>query len=210
MSIVVSLGGSFIFENVEGLKELRDLVKDIDQTSIIITGGGRLARDHIDFAKGLGLNEEDLHSVGISVTSTNALMISRLLDGFLYTGDPRTMPKEKLVVSGGYKPGWTTDTCAAYAAEACRAEVIFNISRENGVYDKDPRTNKDAKLLKKLTFHKLMDLTAGERKPGMNFIFDPQAARICEAAGIQIVVTNHVSDILAYKKGKELFGSIIF
>ena len=63
--------------------------------------------------------------------------------------------------------------------------------------------------MKTLDFKELYKLTKGERKPGMNFIFDPRAAKICEDNGIKVVVTDKLEDITSYMKGGELSGSLI-
>ncbi len=209
MTIVISLGGSFLFENPEKINELNRVIHHSNQNFIIICGGGRLAREYIKFASLFKLKPEDMHLVGIKSTIINALIVNKVLGGELYEGDPRKIKDKKLVVTGGFEVGWTTDICAAYAAVASKSKAIFNLSKEEGVYDKDPSKFDDAKLLKTLSFETLYKINRGRRVPGMNFIFDPQAGVICKNNGIKVIVTNKISDIARFIKCKEFSGTLI-
>ncbi len=209
MAIVISLGGSFLFESPEKVRALNKVIRNSDENFIIICGGGRLAREYIKFASLFKLKSEDLHLVGIKSTLLNALIVNKVLGGELYEGDPRLIKTKRLIVTGGFEIGWTTDICAAYAAIASKAKAIFNLSKEEGVYDKDPNKFDDAKLLKTLSFETLYKINRGKRTPGMNFIFDPQAGAICKKNGIKVIVTNKISDIASYIHGKEFSGTLI-
>jgi uridylate kinase len=210
MTSVISLGGSFLFDRPLETSNVFKEIKKIDEKFIVITGGGPIARDYIEFAKKFKLKEKDLHSVGIKCTHTNAFVIAKAFNAEYTTADPRKIKaNKKITLTGGYLAGWTTDTCAAYAAVSTHSKVIFNLSKEKGVYDKDPRKFKDVNLLKKITFKKLYTLTRGKRIPGMNFIFDPLAAEICMKNGIEVVVTSDVNDIRRYLAHKEINGTVI-
>ncbi len=209
MKVILSLGGSFIYNKTNELKKLKDLVQNKENSFIIICGGGKLAREWINFGKLLGLKEEVLHNIGIKATQLNAFIISEYLGGTHFEGDPHSLSSERIVVGGGFKPGDTTDNDAAYAAIAVGAKVVFNMSKEDGVYDRDPEKFLNAKLIKKMTFNRLYGLTGSARMPGMNFIFDPEAAKLCEKRGIDVIVTSEFSDIKKYFKGQKLAGTII-
>lgn len=209
MTIVVSLGGSFLFGNHKRITDLNRVIHKSSDDFIVVCGGGTLAREYIKFASSLGLKSDDLHMVGIKSTLLNALIVSKVLNGELYEGDPRKIKAGKLVVTGGFEVGWTTDVCAAYAALASNSKVLFNLSKEAGVYDKDPNKFSDAKQLKTLSFETLYKINHGRRTPGMNFIFDPQAGMVCKKNGIKVVVTNKIEDITYFIKGKEFSGTLI-
>lgn len=208
---IVSLGGSFLFSHSDALPLLKKELMNIRGFNfVIIVGGGKLARSYIDFARRLGLKENALHSIGIMGTSINAFMISKYFNSILYYGDPRLMKfKDKITVSGGFKPGWTTDVCSAYASVSSGSKIIFNISRENGVYTKDPKAFKTAKLIKSINASKLIAMTTHKRTAGANYIFDPMASSICMTNGIRVVVTNSVLDIQRYLNGLEVKGTVI-
>ena len=210
MAAVISLGGSFLFDKKKDTSLLFKELKGIKEKSLVITGGGPIAREYIGFAKDFNLNEKDLHTVGIKCTHLNAWIMSKAFETDYTDKDPRKIKiNGKITLTGGYLPGWTTDTCAAYAAVSTHSNVIFNMSEETGVYDKDPRKFENVRLLKEITFEKLYTLTKGKRVPGMNFIFDPLAARICKKHGIKVVVTSDIEDIKRYLENREINGTII-
>ncbi len=209
MSVVISLGGSFMFDRPAEVKKIRTILSGLNERAVVITGGGKIARDYIALGKIFGLKESDLHQIGIYSTRINAYIISRILGGNFSEENPQKLePKSKITLMGGYKPGWTTDTCTAYAAVSTKAKVIFNLSKEKGVYTKDPKLP-GAEFIKTLEFRDLYSFTKGERKPGMNFIFDPQAAKICQKHGIEVVVTKDVADIGRYIRGVDISGTLI-
>jgi uridylate kinase len=210
MSIVISLGGSFIFDKKRDTSLLFNKLKKLNEKFLVITGGGPIAREYIDFSKEFNLNEKELHTVGIKCTHINAWVMSKAFKTDYTDEDPRKIKiNKKITLTGGYLPGWTTDTCSAYAAVSTHSNVIFNMSKETGVYDKDPRKFKDVKLLKNVSFEKLYTLTRGKRVPGMNFIFDPLAAKICKKNNITVIVTNDIEDIKRYLENKEINGTIV-
>ncbi|MCL4362000.1 MAG: hypothetical protein OH338_05200 [Candidatus Parvarchaeota archaeon] len=210
MSIVISLGGSFLFDKKKDTSLLFNELKKLNEKFLVITGGGPIAREYIDFSKEFNLSEKELHTVGIKCTHINAWVMSKAFNADYTDTDPRKIKvNKKITLTGGYLPGWTTDTCAAYAAVSTHSKVIFNMSKETGVYDKDPRKFKDVKLLKQINFERLYTLTKGKRVPGMNFIFDPLAAKICKRNGIAVVVTNDIADIKRYLENREINGTII-
>ncbi|MGC8537764.1 MAG: hypothetical protein ACP5MZ_02145 [Candidatus Micrarchaeia archaeon] len=208
--VVISLGGSFIFANMNKVKRLKTLLERRHLNAVLVTGGGRLAREYIDFARRMGLHGDKLHNIGIKSTMLNAFIMAEYFKCRYYAGDPRNIGRvTTTLATGGYKPGWTTDVCAAYACISTGAKVLFNISKERGVFDKDPSRFKNAKILHDMPFSDLYKLTKGRRKPGMNYIFDPMAARICEKYGIDVVVTNSIDDISKYLIGQKIVGTTI-
>ena len=60
-----------------------------------------------------------------------------------------------------------------------------------------------------LGFDDLYKLTRSSRRPGMNYIFDPMAARIFERHGVEVIVTNSISDISKYMDNKRIGGTVI-
>ena len=174
-----------------------------------MVGGGAVSRNHIKFARRFGLSDNDLHEVGIKATLLNAFIISRAVGADFYEGDPRLLKPTRNIVTGGFKEGWTTDICAAYAAVAVKSDVLFNLSKEDGVYNKDPSKYANAKKLDFLSFERLYNLAKGERKPGMNFIFDPEATLICQKNKISIVVTSNILDIEAFLEGGKISGTLV-
>lgn len=198
-----------MYSKPEIVIEIGKFARGSKERIVVVVGGGKSARLLVSLGKLLGLKDRDLHEIGISATLMNALLVSKAIGGTFYKGDPRKLPHKKLLVIGGFKPGWTTDVCAAYACVSSGANVLFNLSKERGVYDKDPEKFTSAKLLNKLSFKRLYTLTRGGRRPGMNYIFDPLAARICVSSDIKVIVTNRFRDVSVYLSGRSVNGSLI-
>jgi uridylate kinase len=210
MVIIISLGGSFLTKYHSKIAALARLIHNSREKFVIVCGGGEISRAYIKFAASTGLKTLDQHIAGLKATQLNAEVIAKALGGRFYDKDPaKIKPKAKITVLGGFRPGWTTDVSAAYAAVACGSKTLFNLSKENGVYDKDPNKFNDAKLLKSISFENFFKLTVNRRKPGMNFIFDPQACTLCREHGIKVLVTSKIDDIVTYLEGKPISGTLI-
>ena len=73
-----------------------------------------------------------------------------------------------VIIAGGTgNPYFTTDTAAALRATELNAEVLIKGTKVDGIYDKDPVVNSDAKRYKSISFNevllknlRVMDLTA--------------------------------------------------
>ena len=62
---------------------------------------------------------------------------------------------EKRIVifaAGTGNPFFTTDTAAALRASEMRCDILFKATKVDGIYDKDPKINKNAKKLYDLNY----------------------------------------------------------
>ena len=154
----------------------------------IVIGAGNIARGAI-FEKS-GINRVSGDYMGMLGTvincialkealvslGTKAVVLSAVDVTFVETYTPELADKylkEKTVVlfgAGTGKPFFTTDTCATLRAieTNCNAILIAK-NGVDGIYNDDPRVNKDAKMYKEITCSeiieknlKVMDLTAVE------------------------------------------------
>ena len=84
-----------------------------------------------------------------------------------------------VIFAGGTgNPYFTTDSCATLRALEVKADAILMAKNGvDGVYDKDPRKHPDAKMIKKLSFHQLiqkklnvLDLTAAAMLEGKDIV----------------------------------------
>jgi len=199
--IVLSLGGSLIFPekvDVEFLQAFRALIlRYVGQSEFyIVTGGGRLARDGQAAAKSVTeISVENLDWLGIAATRFNAEMVRSIFGGEANSEiifDPNILPTEKkrVYVGGGWRPGWSSDYAAVLLAKTAGAKTLLNLSNIDYVYDKDPRTNPDAKPIEKMSWAYMKAIVGGEWKPGANLPFDPMACKLAEESGVSVVVMN--------------------
>ena len=97
----------------------------------------------------------------------------------------------KILVMGGTHPAHTTDAVSATLAEFIDADLLVIATNVDGVYTKDPRTNKDAKKLEKITTKELIEITgSGSISAGSSSVVDPLASKIIDRAKLKTVVIN--------------------
>jgi len=193
VGFVISLGGSSIFNNNNKyndlfLKSLLFLKKH--KNVILVVGGGIKARQKIASCK--SNNNFDKDMIAINVTKQNAKYVASKLGFKFYdincAEDIIKLPQGQVVV-GGMLPGLTTDAVATLIAEQKEYNFI-NTTNVDGVYTKDPRKHKDAKLLKMVEINELIKivLKSDKRAPGTNTVLDLISLFIVRRSQIPTIV----------------------
>ncbi len=167
---------------------------------IIITGGGRIARLYINFARKLGLDEASLDLLGISISRVNAKLLIASLGHYAYPEVPislddvgRFVESNKIIVSGGLHPGQSTNATSALIAEKTRASEFINATDVNGIYDSDPRKNKNAQLFAKIELSKLLHILLKESSMAGEYdLLDIVALKVIERSKIRtkVILSN--------------------
>lgn len=176
--------GAFDPARVDAAAEMiLELQKKVPQIGIVL-GGGNIWRGR--FTK--EMNGANADQMGMLATVINALCMqdaivrkggkavvftSQEMNRFarLYTRDAALEALNSgavaLLAGGSGNPYFTTDTAAALRAAELDADAVFKGTTVDGVYDSDPRSNPDAKLLKDISYAqavemrlKVMDTTA--------------------------------------------------
>ncbi len=149
---------------------------------LVVTGGGAVARDYIESAGKLGVDEIGRHQLGIQVTRLNAALLALALG---LKGPEEDMGRAvmsslrgEVPVMGGTTPGQTTDAVAAVLAQMSRSDLLVIFSDVDGVYTADPKRDPTAKKLEKIKAEDLVKLVDVAVVPGMRMIIDPIAARL--------------------------------
>jgi uridylate kinase len=202
-TLVLSLGGSVICSetfNRSLLKKYTTVLKSIIQTYhcriILVIGGGTTAREYVQTARKMGICEDDaLDALGIRATQLNAELVRSLFSELSYKEvctDPtqRIQTTKPLLVSGGWKPGFSTDNVAVEWAKTYGAKQVINLTNVDYVYTKDPRKHKDAKKCVDLDWDSFSSLMGTARVPSGNWPFDPVAAKEAKKRDITAVVCN--------------------
>ncbi len=223
MRVVLRIGGSvvaspvnpgLIIKYVQILKKLRSQGHEL----IVIVGGGKLAREMIQVAKDIGLDEPSQDEIAISVSRIFAQLFLSKLGRIGCRTIPLTvedaeecLSKSSVVVMGGLKPGMTTDTVAALVARKVKADLLIKATNQDGVYDKDPKNHPDAVKLDHLSFEELSTLFSEYRhKAGIHQIIDPEAVKILRRRQFKVAVVNgfRPENVLQAVKGGHV-GTII-
>jgi len=203
-SVVIKIGGSVVYDNslnvnqilLDKLKEWYFCKKDYYQNIIMVVGGGSLSRDLQEKISRYVGGQEYLHSIGMSVTQTNANLIKA------YIGDPDIIiPRrlgeayellvdddKSLIVCGGLKVGWSTDMDAAVFADILGESRVTKISDVDYIYDKDPSEVENAVAIKDMTWDEYFKLFGIKEDsihdPNENIPIDVECARFCKGKGI--------------------------
>ena len=113
--------------------------------------------------------QDALEKINVETRTLSAITVSQISEPYIRRRALRHLDKKRVViVAGGTgNPYFTTDTAAALRATELKAEVLIKGTKVDGVYDKDPVLNSDAKKFKKLSYSdvisknlRVMDLTA--------------------------------------------------
>ena len=219
MRIVLRLGGSVIASPIDidlinkFAKVVLDLIKQ-NHELVVIVGGGNLAREFIDIAKKLKLNEKDQDEVAISISRVYAQLFLKKItttktDRIVITLKDLTtyLEENRIVVMGGLKPGITTDTVAALVAKKIQAKLIVKGTNQDGVYNKDPKKHSDAIKIDELSFEDLSEiLQENKHKAGIHQIVDPEAVKLLKNENITLLIVNGFdpNNILLAVQGKKI------
>ena len=113
--------------------------------------------------------QDALEKINVETRTLSAITVSQISEPYIRRRALRHLDKKRVViVAGGTgNPYFTTDTAAALRDTELKAEVLIKGTKVDGVYDKDPVLNIDAKKYKKLSYSeviskdlRVMDLTA--------------------------------------------------
>lgn len=201
-NIVISLGGSILIPTLEQNRISRyvPVLRAIAEHHrlFVVVGGGGAARDYIEAARKLGVDEATSDEIGILVTRLNATLLIAALGDAVYpkvaenhAEAKKFAESKKIVIMGGITPGQTTDAVAAVLAELVRASVFINVTSVNGIYDKDPKKHKGAKRFETITPQQLLNIVSQiGLGAGSNNVLDIIAARIVERSHIPLVVLD--------------------
>jgi uridylate kinase len=179
------------------VRRLRDMGVEV----AIVMGAGNLWRGKDGLAHGMERATAD--HMGMLATVMNALALA---DALLRAGvEPRVqtaidmhavaepyirgrairhMEKGRTVVlaAGTGNPYFTTDTAAALRAMEVHAEILIKATKVDGVYDKDPQVNPDAKRFDRLSFIQAVNLRVG--------VMDSTALTLCMDNDLPIIVLD--------------------
>lgn len=222
---VISLGGSRIAPSdgeidYKFLKSFKSLIlKHYDKKFVVVTGGGSTARKYISALKKLNKSTRKQSKVGIAVTRFHANVLMNLFGSPANEELPRNMKKVKsllgknqVVFCGAlrYKDKNTSDGTAADLAAYLKSPFI-NLTNVKGIYTDNPKTNKKAKFLKKVSWKKFLGMAMKIKyEAGQHFVLDQNAAKTISKKKIPTYIVGSLTDIDKIVSGKKTYsGSLI-
>jgi len=201
--LVISIGGSILLPDDEDTSELMELAKVLQNNSqdrdlYLVVGGGKTARQYIDWGRRLDADEATLDELGIATSRLNARLLIIALEGGVYPVPAKSFDEAMsagnhypIVTMGGTHPGHTTDAVAAMLAERLNSDRLINATSVDGVYTEDPNKDKGAEKLEQLDYDELIEIVSeSEHEAGPNVVFDPLAARIIKRANLKAYIVD--------------------
>ncbi len=187
-----------VVQKVAGeIKEIQDLGVQV----AIVIGGGNIYRGVAASAEGMDRASADymgmlatvinslalqdaLEKLNIFTRVMSAIEIHQVAEPYIRRRAIRHLEKGRVVIFAGGtgNPYFTTDTAAALRAMEIRAEVILKATKVDGVYDRDPVIDKQAKKFDRLSY---LDVLSRGLK-----IMDATAISLCMDNNLPVVVFN--------------------
>jgi uridylate kinase len=200
MKAVLRIGGSVLGSppSAKVVNAYAEVIADLNfegHSVAVVVGGGEISREYIRSAAAMGLSTYQQDTVAIHASRLNARLVAMKLGGVSSVptsidGMLQRLARNRVAVMGGLKPGITTDTVAAIVAAKWRADILVKASDRNGIYTEDPRVNKKAKKLDRLTYEKMKQILGGSHRPGIHSIVDPVAVDHLVESRVKLVVLN--------------------
>ncbi|MEC7872647.1 MAG: UMP kinase [Candidatus Neomarinimicrobiota bacterium] len=203
---------------------LANEIKDVHQMGIgiaLVIGAGNIFRGIKAASKGMdrvtgdylgmlatimnAISVQDaLEKLDVETRTLSAITVTQISEPYIRRRALRHLEKNRVViVAGGTgNPYFTTDTAAALRATELKAEILLKATKVNGVFDKDPELNQDAKHYKQITYSDVISKNLR--------IMDMTAITLCKENDLPIRVfdVNQKGNLKDILSGKEL-GTII-
>lgn len=185
------------FDTVNQIAEEIAEVKKLNVDIGVVVGGGNIWRG----ISGIGMDRSTADHMGMLATVINALALQDSLEKrniptrvqtaiemravaepYIRRRAIRHLEKGRVVIfaAGIGSPFFSTDTTAALRAAEIDADVILLAKKVDGVYDCDPRINKEAKKFDELTYKDVLNMRLG--------VMDSTATSLCMDNNIPIIV----------------------
>lgn len=225
---VLSLGGSIIAPDKpdsEFLKKFTESMKNYlgrnpQDKLIFVCGGGAPARDYQKAYREVITDSQDSDIqdwIGIKATHINGMLVKAVF-GELCSDDLVTNPTAegiefngRVLVAGGWKPGFSTDTDAVYLAKRFGATKVVNLSNIKKVYTDDPKKNPQAKPIDTISWSDFRKIVGNEWVPGKNCPFDPVASKLAQEANLTVICADgrNIGNLEAILDEKPFEGTMI-
>jgi len=185
----------------ENLAEHLQAVSDLGVEIAIVIGAGNLWRGRQGLERGMDRATADymgmlgtvmnslalmdaLERQGIITRVQSAIEMRAVAEPYIRRRAIRHLEKKRLVIfgAGTGSPYFSTDTAAALRAMEIDADVLIKATKVDGVFDKDPQKNPDAKLFDYLSYIDAINLRLE--------VMDSTALSLCMDNKLPLLVLN--------------------
>ena len=150
-------------------------VHDLGVEICMVIGGGNIFRGLQGSAQGMERTTADymgmlatvmnalamqsaLESMGVYTRVISAIPMDQICEPYIRRRAVRHLEKKRVCIfaAGTGNPYFTTDTAATLRANEMGCEAIFKGTKVDGVYDRDPRQDSDAKRYDKIGYDEVL------------------------------------------------------
>ena len=169
--ICLIIGGGNIFRGVKGASE------GIDRSTSDYMG--MLAT----IMNALSL-QSCLEQINLPTRVQSAISMSQIAEPYIKRKAVRHLEKNRIVIfaAGTGNPFFSTDTAASLRASEMGCSKILKATKVNGIYDSDPNLDKNAKLIKEITYSEVISKNLR--------VMDLTAISLAKESSIPIYITN--------------------
>ena len=179
------------------IKKIADLKYEI----CLIIGGGNIFRGVKGAAEGIDRSTSDymgmlatimnalslqscLEQIDLPTRVQSAISMSQIAEPYIKRKAVRHLEKERIVIfaAGTGNPFFSTDTAASLRASEMGCSKIIKATKVNGIYDSDPHLDKNAKLIKHISYSEVISKNLR--------VMDMTAISLAKESNIPIYVTN--------------------
>ena len=102
--------------------------------------------------------QDALESMNAEARVMSAIKIHEVCEDYIRRRAVRHLEKGRIVILAAVtgNPFFTTDSAASLRAIEIGAEVLLKATMVDGIYDKDPKAHKDAKIYNQISFDKVL------------------------------------------------------
>ncbi len=125
-----------------------------------------------------------LESIGQHTRVCSSIGVPQLAEAYIRRKAVRHLEKNRIVICAGGtgNPFFTTDSAAALRALELNCDILLKATNVDGIYDKDPKKHKDAKLYDELTYDEALTKHLN--------VMDQAAFSLCQEQNLPIRVFN--------------------
>ncbi|MBU2623122.1 MAG: UMP kinase [Proteobacteria bacterium] len=175
-------------------EEIRSIF-DLGIQIAIVVGGGNIFRGIAASSYGMDRSSADhmgmlatvinslalqdsLEKKGIATRIQTAISMHEVAEPYILRRAVRHLEKGRAVIfaAGTGNPYFTTDTAAVLRAQEIHAEILLKATKVDGLYDSDPVVNRDAILLKRVTYMEVLE----------------KQLRVMDMTAISLAMDNHL------------------
>tara|TARA_B100001059_G_C17803951_1_gene567935 strand:+ start:860 stop:1561 length:702 start_codon:yes stop_codon:yes gene_type:complete len=181
-------------------KEIKK-ISNLNYEICLVIGGGNIFRGVKGASEGIDRSTSDymgmlatvmnalslqscLEQIGVPTRVQSAISMSQIAEPYIKRKAVRHLEKNRIVIfaAGTGNPFFSTDTAASLRASEMSCNKIIKATKVNGIYDSDPQLNKNAKLIKNISYSEVINKNLR--------VMDITAISLAKESNIPVYITN--------------------